>query len=135
MRILIELLWTAGIVQLLILAANFILPGKLDCRAHVSRMSPMIREIFIVHWAYIALILAVFSILSLCFASELAGPSRLGQFLAAVIAVFWLARVPIQLFFYDPEIRRQNRLGDVVFLTAFSYLGVVFGAAALGIGR
>ena len=135
MRILIELLWIAGVVQLLILTANFLLPGKLDCRAHVARMSPMIREIFIVHWAYIALILGVFSILSLCFAPELAGASRLGRFLASVIAVFWLARVPIQLFFYDPEIRRQNRLGDVVFLTAFSYLGVVFAAAALGIGR
>lgn len=135
MRILIELLWIAGIVQLLILAANFVLPKKLDCRQHVSRMSPMIREIFIVHWAYIALILAVFSILSFCFAPELAGAGPLGRFLAAVIAVFWLARVPIQLFFYDPEIRRQNRLGDVVFLAAFSYLGIVFAAAALGMGR
>jgi hypothetical protein len=43
--------------------------------------------------------------------------------------------VPIQLFFYDPEIRRQNRLGDVIFLLAFSYLGVVFGIAALGVVR
>jgi len=135
MRVLIELLWLAGIVQLLILAANFILPGKLDCRAHVARMAPMIREIFIVHWAYIAAILCVFSVLSLCFAPELAGASRLGRFLAGFIAVFWLMRVPIQLFFYDPEIRRQNRLGDVIFLLAFSYLGMVFSAAALGFGR
>lgn len=135
MRILIELLWIAGLVQLVILAANFVLPKKLGCREHVARMSPMIREIFIIHWAYIVLILGVFSVLSLRFAPELAGASRLGRFLAAVIAVFWMARVPIQLFFYDPEIRRQNRLGDVVFLAAFSYLGVVFGAAALGVIR
>ena len=135
MRILIELLWIAGVVQLLILAANFVLPKKLGCREHVARMSPMIREIFIVHWAYIVLILGVFSVLSLSFAHDLAGSSPLGRFLSAVIAVFWLLRVPIQLFFYDPEIRRQNRLGDLVFLAAFSYLGIVFGAAALGIGR
>jgi hypothetical protein len=43
--------------------------------------------------------------------------------------------VPIQLFFYDPEIRKQNRIGDVVFLLAFSYLGVVFAVAALGVVR
>jgi hypothetical protein len=39
------------------------------------------------------------------------------------------------LFFYDPEIRRQNRLTDVAMLLAFSYLGAVFGIAALGAVR
>jgi hypothetical protein len=39
------------------------------------------------------------------------------------------------LFAYDPELRRQNRLGDIIFLAAFSYLGIVFGVAALGIAR
>lgn len=135
MRNLIHLVWAAGAVQLVILSANFVLPRKLNCREHVARMSPMIREIFIVHWAYIVLVLGVFAALSFWFAPELAGATRLGRFLAAFIAGFWLLRVPIQLFLYDPEIRKQNRLGDVAFLLMFSYLGVVFGAAALGIGR
>jgi hypothetical protein len=135
MRILVQLLWVGGALQLVILAANFVLPGKLNCRENLARVSPMIREVFIVHWAYIVLILGVFACMSFWFAPELAGASSLGRFLAAVIAVFWLLRVPIQLFFYDPELRRQNRLGDVIFLLAFSYLGVVFGVAALGIGR
>jgi len=51
------------------------------------------------------------------------------------MAIFWLLRVPIQMFFYDPELRRQNRLGDVVFLAAFSYLGIVFAVAASGVMR
>jgi len=59
----------------------------------------------------------------------------LGRYLSAVIAVFWLLRVPIQIFLYDPELRKQNRVGDVIFLLAFSYLGVVFGVAALGVLR
>jgi len=95
----------------------------------------MIREVFIVHWVYIVLVLGIFTSLSFWFAPELAGASRLGRYLSAVIAVFWLLRVPIQLFFYDPEIRKQNRFGDVIFLLAFSYLGVVFGIAALGVVR
>src|SRR5579863_4028277 len=135
MRILIQLLWVGGALQLVILAANFVLPGKLNCRENLARVSPMIREVFIVHWAYIVLILGVFACMSFWFAPELAGASGLGRFLAAVIAVFWLLRVPIQLFFYDPELRRQNRFGDVIFLLAFSYLGVVFGVAALGVVR
>jgi hypothetical protein len=135
MRFLIPGLWAAGAVQLVILAANFFLPKKLRCRENLSRVSPMIRSVFVVHWIYIALVLGIFSALSFWFAPDLAGASRLGRFLSATIAVFWLLRVPIQLFAYDPELRRQNRLGDIIFLAAFSYLGIVFGVAALGIAR
>ena len=135
MKTLIPWLWAAGAVQLIILAANFVLPQKLRCREDLTRVSPMIRAIFIVHWGYIVLILGVFASLSLCFAPDLAGATRLGRFLSAVMAIFWLLRVPIQLFFYDPQIRKENRLGDVIFLFAFSYLGTVFGIAALGGGQ
>ena len=135
MKTLIPWLWAAGTMQLVIIAANFVLPKKLSCRDNLARVSPMIRTVFVVHWVYIVLVLGIFTTLSFWFAPELAGASRLGRYLSAVIAVFWLLRVPIQLFFYDPEIRRQNRFGDVFFLLAFSYLGVVFGIAALGIVR
>ena len=135
MRHLIPWLWTAGAVQVAIIAANFILPKKLSCREKLARVSPMIREVFIVHWVYIVLILGIFTSLSFWFAPELAGATRLGRYLSAVIAVFWLLRVPIQLFFYDPELRKQNRFGDVIFLLVFSYLGVVFSIAALGVVR
>lgn len=135
MATLIPWLWAAGAVQLLILAANFFLPRKLNCRENLARVSPMVRSIFVVHWIYIVLVLGIFAALSFWFAPELAGATVLGRFLSAAIAVFWLLRVPIQLFAYDSEIRRQNRLGDVVFLTAFSYLGIIFALAALGVAR
>ena len=135
MRPLIPWLWVAGAIQLMIIAANFALPKKLRCRENLVKVSPMIREVFVVHWLYIVLVLGIFTTLCFWFAPELAGGSRLGRFLSLAMAIFWLLRVPIQLFFYDPEIRRQNRLADVVFLLTFSYLGIVFGAAALGVFR
>lgn len=135
MKALIPWLWAAGAVQLVIIAANFVLPKKLRCRENLARVSPMIREVFIVHWVYIVLVLGIFTSLSFWFAPELAGATRLGRYLSAAIAVFWLLRVPIQIFFYDHELRKQNRLGDVIFLLAFSYLGVVFSVAALGVMR
>lgn len=135
MRHLIPWLWAAGVVQSVIIAANFVVPKKLGCRENLSRVSPMIRMVFVVHWVYIVLVLGIFTLLSFWFAPELAGATRLGRYLSAAIAFFWLLRIPIQLFFYDPEIRRQNRLGDVIFLLAFSYLGVVFSIAALGVVR
>jgi hypothetical protein len=132
MRPSIPWLWVAGAIQLVIIAANFALPKKLRCRENLAKVSPMIREVFVVHWLYIVLVLGIFTTLCFWFAPELAGGSRLGRFLSLAMAIFWLLRVPIQLFFYDREIRRQNRLADVAFLLTFSYLGIVFGVAALG---
>lgn len=133
MNRLILLIWAAGAVQLAILGANFVLPQKLDCRQNLLRVSPMIRHVFIVHWIYIIAVLAIFSLLCFRFAPELAGGSRLGHFLSATIALFWLPRIPIQLFVYDAELRRQHRLGDVAMLLAISFIVLVFGAAALGV--
>jgi|SRR5580704_1783396 hypothetical protein len=133
MHTMILLIWAAGAVQLAILAANFVLPEKLQCHENLDRVSRMIRDVFIVHWIYIGGILIIFSALCFWFAPELAGASRLGRFLSTTMAIFWLPRIPIQLFLYDPELRRQHRLGDVAILLAFSFLAIVFGAAALGV--
>jgi|SRR5215469_3794475 len=135
MQSLIPWVWAAGAVHLAILGANFVVPGKISCRENLARVSPMIRTVFIVHWGYIVLVLGVFASMCFWFAPELAGASGLGRFLSAFIAVFWLVRVPIQLFFYDPEIRKQNRFSDVAFLLAISYLGAVFAIAALGVAK
>jgi hypothetical protein len=133
MNRLIPLIWAAGAVQLAIFAANFVMPQKLHCRENLVRVSPMIRHVFIVHWIYILGILAIFSALCFRFAPELAGGSRLGHFLSAAIALFWLPRIPIQLFVYDAELRRRHRLGDIAMLLAIAFVVLVFGAAALGV--
>ncbi|HXW55030.1 MAG TPA: hypothetical protein VEJ67_04715 [Candidatus Cybelea sp.] len=133
MKALILLIWAAGAVQLLILAANFVMPTKLNCRENLLHVSPMIRSVFVVHWAYILLILGIFSALCFLFAPELAGGSRLGRFLSAAIALFWLPRLPIQLFVYDPDLRRNHRAADVAMVLAIAALVFVFGTAALGI--
>jgi hypothetical protein len=49
------------------------------------------------------------------------------------MAVFWTLRVFIQQFYYDRELRRQNRGFDFLFSFAFLYLAVVFTVAALGV--
>jgi hypothetical protein len=130
-----HLIWwfrVAGALQVGIILANFFLPHKLRCRENLALVSPMIREVFVVHWAYIVLVLGLFSSLCFWFAPELAGANRLGRFLSASMGVFWLIRVPVQLFFYDAEVRRQNRVADLGFLFTFLLLGAVFTSAALG---
>lgn len=133
MHRMIELIVLAGIVQLALVGANVSLPYFLRPSTELAPVSPMIRKMFYVHWIYIVFVLLIFSGLSLRFAGELASGHPLGRFISAAIAMFWLARVPVQLFYYDADLRRANRLGDVACITAFTFLGLVYGIAASGV--
>ena len=128
------LIWVAGLLQLGIAAANLLLPRILRYRENLARMSPMVREIFLVHSGYIVLVLIAFGTMSLAFAPDLAGGSRLGRFLSAFLALFWLLRIPVQLG-YVPAVRRKYRLFDVAFLLALLYLGGTYLLAALEVWR
>ena len=132
MKMLVPLIWAAGIVQLLIASANFFLPRKLRYADNLSRVDTIIRQVFIVHSIYIVLVLAGLAGLCLFFAYDLAGASALGRWLSAFIAVFWGARVCIQLFYYDAELKRKNAVMHALFTAAFAYLAVVFAVAAIG---
>lgn len=136
MKTLAPYIVAAGVVQLVIASANIVLPGKLRYRENIAKLSPIIRQVFIVHAVYIALVLVFFGVLCLLFAGELADASALGRFLSGFLAVFWLLRVAIQLFYYDPQLKRENFAVHLVFTTAFVYLAVVFAVAAFGgLGR
>lgn len=130
MNPLVPFIWVAGAIHLLIAAGNYFVPGKLRLRENLARLSPILRQVMLVHWLYILLVLILFSALCLFFAGELAGGSRLGTFLSAALAVFWSLRIVLQLFYYDAELRRQNRALDVAYLLALTYFAAVFGAAA-----
>jgi hypothetical protein len=120
----------AGAVQLGIGLANLPLAGRLQYRKNLAGASEIVRQIFYVHAAYIVLVVLGFAALSLLFPEELVSGRPLGRFLSTFLAIFWLLRVPIQLFYYPVEIRRQNRLADVIFIVAFAFLAIVFGLAA-----
>jgi hypothetical protein len=130
MRGLLLLLWLAGLVQVAIASANFFLPAKLKYRENLSRVSPIIRQIFVVHSVYIVGVVLLFAAVTFGFADELASGHGLGRFLAVAIALFWFFRVPVQLLYYDATLRRQNRWGDAAFTSAALFLVAAYGAAS-----
>ena len=134
MRVLLQLLWLAGFVQLAIASANFFLPGKLNYKENLSRVSPIIRQIFVVHSVYIVGVVLLFAVLTFGFANELASGHGLGRFLAASIAIFWLFRAPVQLLYYDATLRKLNRWGDIAFTSAALFLAATYGAASFAHG-
>jgi hypothetical protein len=131
MRGLLQLLWLAGLVQVAIAAANLFLPAKLKYRENLSRVAPIIRQVFVVHSIYIGGVVLLFAAVTFGFAGELASGHGLGRFLAAAIAVFWLARVPLQIFYYDPNLRPAHRAGDLAMTAALLFLTVTYATAAL----
>jgi hypothetical protein len=125
------MIWAAGCVHLGIMAANVPLPGRLKVRERLAGVPRFVRQIFYVHWVYIVIVLGLFAALCFGFAAELAGESGLGRFLSGFMAGFWLLRIVLQIFYYDPKIRRENRALDFLYLASLMVLVVVFGVAAV----
>jgi hypothetical protein len=130
---LIPLLWLAGIVQLSELVANLAVPAKIGSRENLARVSPIIRQVFWSHWFFIGFVLLLFSILCIFFAPLLAGGAPAGRFLSGALALFWLLRAVIQLFWFDGEFRRRNRVADVAFIVSSALLAAIFAVASLGV--
>jgi hypothetical protein len=135
MNPIVPLLWIAGAVQLSIALANLWVPGILHYRENLAKVSPIVRQVFVVHSIYMVLVLLGFSALCFFFAPQLASGTALGRFLSAFLAVFWLLRVVLQFAYYDREVRAQHRLGDIAYTLAISCLGIVFAITALGVMR
>jgi hypothetical protein len=126
------LLGSVGAAHLLVALMNFFLPAKIGLGADLAKLSPIVRQMVIVHHVYIVGVILAFAGLCFFFAPDLAGGSTLGRVLAAGMSLFWLARIPIQLFYYDPETRRRHRAVDAGFLLLIGWMAGVLGFAAIG---
>ena len=126
-----EMIWAAGAVQVGIVATNIFLPARLRVRERLVGVPRFIRQIFYVHWLYIVIVVGMFAALCFGFAADLAGASALGRFLSGFIAAFWLLRIVLQIFYYDRELRRENRGLDTLYLGSLIVMVLVFGIAAI----
>jgi len=126
-----QLIRGAGAVHLGIIAANVPLPGRLRVRERLEGVPRFVRQIFYVHWVYIVIVVGLFAALCFGFAPELAGGNSLGRFLSGFMAGFWLLRIVLQIFYYDREMRRENRGLDMLYVGSLMVLVTIFGMAAV----
>lgn len=135
MRGFVPYIWLAGAIHFAIVGANFLLPKRLGYRENLSLLPPILRQIFLVHSGYIVFVLTGFGLLCFFFADDLAGGSLLGTSLSGFISVFWLSRVLVHLFYYDPTIKRRYPLHNLAFVLAISFLGILFAVVTVqGLG-
>jgi hypothetical protein len=124
-------IWVAAVLQWLVASSNLFAARIFAYREETAKLSPFVREVFIVQNVYIMATVLMFGIVSILFAPELASGSGLGRFLSGFLAIFWGGRIMIQLFFYDHEVKRRRPIANFLFLAAFIYLSGVFAVACL----
>jgi len=127
----VRLIWAAGAIHAGIVVANIPLPGRLRVRENLAAVPPFLRQIFYVHWLYIVAVVGFFSALCFAFARDLAGANKLGRFLSAFMAMFWLSRLLLQWFYYDAGVRRANRRLDAIYGLSLLALVAIFGWSAI----
>ena len=129
-----HLILLGGVCHFGILMASALVPRVLDWRGELQRLSPLSRHLVWTHGAFIVLVIVGFGVVSVLHARDLAGGAALARTVCGFIAVFWLARLAIQLFLFDarPYLTRPLlKFGYHALTAVFAYLGAVYAWAAL----
>ncbi|HEV8042414.1 MAG TPA: hypothetical protein VGP62_26290 [Bryobacteraceae bacterium] len=97
--------------------------------AHVSLLT---RQIFQVHGFFIVLVVGMMGACSLFYTDALLASGALSRIVLAGLVVFWISRLAIQFFVYDPAIWRGRRfytIMHVVFSILWIYVALTYSAA------
>jgi len=123
-----------GLLLLLLCVMNLYVPRRFRWKEEMASLSLLNRQIFLVHSAFIILILLMFATLVLGFTRQLLEPTPLARVILAGLASFWFARLLVQWFYYDFSIWRGNRFNTImhfVFTGVWIYFVGTFAAALL----
>ena len=128
------LLELAGVMHLGLMCAGALMPRAVNLRGHIAVLPPFIRRLFWVYYAFIALFLVSFGLITVTFAGTLAAGGPLPRAMCAFMAVFWTIRLFVATFVFDVRPYLTNafwRLGYHATNIVFIYLPVVYAWAAL----
>ena len=127
------LLQIAGVLHLGLMCAGLLMPQVVGMREHLAALPPFIRQLFWVYYAFIALCLVSFSIITVAFAGTLASGGNLARALCAFFALFWTLRLIAATFVFDmrPYLTSgSRRLGYHAINIVFGYLPIIYALAA-----
>jgi len=132
-----SLLVVAGIGQILLAVVSPLIPRLLDWSAQTARLEPLTRQVFWTYAAYILVINLSFGLISSLRPQWLLTSSPLASSVDGFIAVYWLARFLVQVFYFDrcgvPD-QLLFRLADIALTVFFAALAVTYTLAAIRAG-
>jgi hypothetical protein len=126
------LLPIAAAAHVLVLLANLPAARLGGIPQGISPATPFVRQVFWVHYAWIAVVIAGFAAFDVAAVGAITRGDPLARGVAGVIALLWAIRLGAQLFIYDKALRRAHPLADAVCTTGFACLMLVHALAAAG---
>jgi alginate O-acetyltransferase complex protein AlgI len=129
------LILIGGLLHLSLLTAGATAAKVLDWRHELHRLCPLSRHMIWTHGAFIVMTIIAFGVISLCNAGDLAAGRGTARWFCGFVAAFWMTRLFVQFFLFDPKPHLTHPLLAVGYhslTVVFTYLTVVYGYAAVG---
>jgi hypothetical protein len=126
------LLQIAAILHVGLLCAGASMPKAVNLRGHLGSLPPFLRQLFVVYFSFIALMLVGFGSLTFLFAHSMAAGEPLARGLCVLMTIFWSMRLIAAGFIFDVRPYLTNlfyRLGYQATNLVFVYLVVVYALA------
>ena len=119
----------AGFLHLVPLLAGLAVPRVLRWDRDLNKVDPLTRQLIWVHGGFIVLTVIAFGMITLTASESMLQGTPLAVGIAAFIGLFWLLRLLIQLFCFDPHPWLTNRFRKVGYRTltfVFAYFSLVY---------
>lgn len=95
------LILLAGLGHIGLSLVSLAIPRMLNWKQELSSLQPLLRQMFWTYAGYILVINFCFGLVSIWGKAELLNHSFLAKSITLFIALYWLARVVIQFFYFD----------------------------------
>jgi hypothetical protein len=98
----------------------------------IQRLTLLTRQVFLIHSAFVTVVLAMLGAMLLTVAPALLAPGPLPRAVLIGLIVMWSARLLAQWFFYDPSLWRGDRFRTfmhVLFSVLYAYFVATFALA------
>ena len=131
---LVRALQLAGLGQVVLALASTTFPLILGWQRDLLPLRPLLRRLFWIYAGYIFAINLSFGLLSLLGPHGLIDGSPLAAAVTGFIALYWLARLSLQLAFDRSDMPRGRRYvaGEAALVLLFVYLATVYAWAFVG---
>ena len=93
-------LWVAGAAHFVILVASAQVPSRLGWREDFAKPTPFNRKLMWTYAAFTVLTIIAFGVLTLVLHGEMVRGDRAAVALAAFIAIYWTARILVDLVWF-----------------------------------
>jgi len=127
-----QLIYLAGLAQLTLIIGSLFIPKVLGWKGELTKVQPLIKQMFWTYAAYILVINLCFGLLSTFDYRELTSGSNLAIIINGFIAVYWISRVLVQFLYFDRSnfpAGKWNKLAELVLVLLFISLSAVYSLA------